>query len=169
MHSALTGHLLLSSLHTNDAATTVPRLIDMKIAPFLIAAVLNVVIAQRLIRKICLNCIESYIPDDATVEFLKNQLKEFNPYSEIKISKFFYRGRGCQACNNTGYRGRIGVYEVININEEIRKIIIDPNFSLDNLNELAKKNGMITMFEDGLRKIAVGMTTMEEVIRVIRE
>ncbi|MDP1629584.1 MAG: hypothetical protein Q8L57_03110, partial [bacterium] len=83
--------------------------------------------------------------------------------------KIFYRGRGCQACDNTGYHGRIGIYEILNVNEEIRKLIISPDFSLDGLNSLARKKGMITMFEDGLRKTMVGITTIEEILRVIRE
>ncbi len=169
VHSALTGHLLLSSLHTNDAATAVPRLIDMKIAPFLVAAVLNVILAQRLVRKICLDCIESFSPDSELLEFIKKQLAEINPHSQFNVPKFLYRGRGCPACGNTGYRGRSGIFEVLNIDEEIRKLIISPNFSLDVLNTLAKKKGMLTMFEDGLRKAATGITTIEEVLRVIRE
>jgi len=169
VHSALTGHLLLSSLHTNDAATAIPRLTDMKIAPFLVAAVLNVSLAQRLVRKICLDCIESYPAGSALIEFLEKQLKEINPDSKLKPPKFLYRGRGCSACGQTGYRGRIGIFEILNIDEELRKLIINPDFSLDNLNNLAKKRGMITMFEDGLRKAATGITTIEEVLRVIRE
>jgi len=167
--SALTGHLVLSSLHTNDAATAVPRLIDMKIEPFLVAAVLNIALAQRLVRKICLNCIESYQIEPEMAGFLETQLKKVNPMSQLKAPKFLYRGKGCSTCNLTGYRGRGGIYEVLNINEEIRKLIISPDFSLSSLNDLAKKNGMITMFEDGLRKAATGFTTIEEVLRVIRE
>ncbi len=169
VHSALTGHLVLSSLHTNDAATAVPRLVDMKVVPFLVAAVLNVSIAQRLVRKICFNCIESYAVDKSTADFLAKQLKEVNSYSKLTIPKFLYRGKGCAVCHNTGYRGRNGIYEVLNIDEEIRKLIVKPEFVLGDLNEVAKKKGMVTMFEDGLRKAALGMTTVEEVLRVIRE
>lgn len=169
VHSALTGHLLLSSLHTNDAATAVPRLIDMKIAPFLVAAVLNIVLAQRLVRQICLDCIESYPAPTELTEFLAKQLKENNPYSQFKISKVLYRGRGCSACNKTGFRGRTGIFEILEVNEEVRKIIIDTKFSLDILSDNAKRQGMITMFEDGLRKAEKGITTVEEVLRVIRE
>jgi len=169
VNAALTGHLLLSSLHTNDAATAVPRLMDMNIEPFLVSAVLNISLAQRLVRKICLNCIESYQIDAGLITFLENQLKQVNPYSQLRIPKIFYRGRGCTNCSSTGYRGRCGIYEVLNIDEDIRKLIISPDFSLANLNNLAKKNGMITMFEDGLRKATTGVTTIEEVLRVIRE
>ena len=169
IHSALTGHLVLSSLHTNDAATSVPRLVDMKVVPFLVAAVLNVSIAQRLVRKICLNCIESYAIDKDTAAFLEKQLKEVNPYSKLTIPKFLYRGKGCTVCHGTGYRGRNGIYEVLNIDEELRKLIVKPEFALGDLNEVAKRKGMMTMFEDGLRKAALGMTTVEEILRVIRE
>ncbi|MEK7451680.1 MAG: GspE/PulE family protein [Patescibacteria group bacterium] len=178
-HAALTGHLLLSTLHTNDASTAVPRLIDMKIVPFLVAAILNVIVAQRLVRKVCLDCIESYPPERGLIDFLKQQLKELNPYSkifskteksdELRMPKFLYRGRGCSACNFSGYRGRIAIFEVLNVTEEIRKLIVNPEFSLDSLVATAKKEGMITMFEDGLRKAEIGMTTIEEVLRVIRE
>ena len=169
VNAALTGHLLLSSLHTNDAATAVPRLMDMNIEPFLVSAVLNISLAQRLVRKVCLNCIESYQIDAALINFLETQLKQVNPYSQLRIPKIFYRGRGCTDCGSTGYHGRCGIYEVLNIDEDVRKLIISPDFSLANLNNLAKKNGMITMFEDGLRKATTGVTTIEEVLRVIRE
>ncbi|MBI5079523.1 Flp pilus assembly complex ATPase component TadA [Candidatus Wolfebacteria bacterium] len=178
-HAALTGHLLLSTLHTNDASTAVPRLIDMKIVPFLVAAILNVIIAQRLVRKVCLDCIESYPPERGLIDFLKQQLKELNSYTkifskteesgELRTPKFFYRGRGCSACNFSGYRGRIAIFEALNVTEEIRKLIVSAEFSLDALITTAKKEGMITMFEDGLRKAELGMTTIEEVLRVIRE
>jgi len=169
VHSALTGHLLLSSLHTNDAATAVPRLIDMKIASFLVAAVLNVIIAQRLVRRICLDCIESFPIEPELRESLQKQLKEANLYSKLGVPKSLYRGRGCSACNQSGYRGRMGIFELLEVDEEIRKLIINPSFSLDALSDAAKKKNMITMFEDGLRKAETGLTTIEEVMRVIRE
>jgi type II secretory ATPase GspE/PulE/Tfp pilus assembly ATPase PilB-like protein len=169
VHSALTGHLLLSSLHTNDAATVVPRLIDMKIEPFLVAAVLNVIASQRLVRKICIDCIESYTPDPSIIQSLEKELKGINPDSKVKIPKFLYRGKGCPSCNGTGYRERVGIFEVLEIDDEIRKAIVSSQFSLDELNALAKKKGMATMFEDGIRKTATGVTTIEEVLRVIRE
>jgi type IV pilus assembly protein PilB len=168
VNAALTGHLLLSSLHTNDAPTAVPRLIDMKIPPFLVAAVLNLVIAQRLVRRICLNCIESYTPTPEFVESIESQMRELK-VPEIQVPKTLYRGKGCKVCNNTGYRGRMGIYEAFEVNEEIRKIITSSDFSNDILFMAARKSGMITMFEDGLRKAALGMTTVEEVLRVIRE
>ncbi|MCX6702763.1 MAG: GspE/PulE family protein, partial [Candidatus Wolfebacteria bacterium] len=169
VHSALTGHLLLSSLHTNDAATAIPRLIDMKVASFLVAAVLNVVMAQRLVRKICINCIESYTPEAGVAESLTKELKKVNQYSSIVIPKLFFRGKGCDSCGGTGYRGRLGIYEVLEVDDDIRKIIISSDFSLSALSEAARKKGMVSMFEDGLRKVERGITTIEEVERVIRE
>lgn len=169
VHSALTGHLLLSSLHTNDAATAIPRLMDMKIQPFLAAAVLNVVIAQRLVRKICLSCVESFAVEPALLETLNKSLREANPDAKPKTIKFLYRGRGCRSCGGTGFRGRIGIFEILNVDEEIREFVISPNFSLDRLRNLAKKKGMITMLEDGARKVELGITTVEEVLKVIRE
>lgn len=169
VHSALTGHLLLSSLHTNDAATAIPRLMDMKIQPFLAAAVLNVVIAQRLVRKICLSCVESFAVEPALLETLNKSLREANSDAEPRTIKFLYRGRGCRSCGGTGFRGRIGIFEILNVDEEIREFVINPNFSLDGLRNLAKKKGMITMLEDGIRKAELGITTIEEVLKVIRE
>lgn len=168
VNAALTGHLLLSSLHTNDATTAIPRLIDMKIPPFLAAAVLNVVVAQRLVRKICINCIESYTPPAEFTDSMKNQMKELN-LPESNLPSMLYRGKGCKICGGTGYKGRMGIFEVFEVNEELRKIIISPDFSLDMLVLAARKYGMILMFEDGLRKVSLGMTTIEEVLRVIRE
>ena len=169
VNAALTGHLLLSSLHTNDAPTAIPRLIDLEVPPFLVAAVANAVVSQRLVRKICMNCIESYEPESELIELIEKQLKLINPQAEIKIPKVFYRGHGCSVCGGSGYKERIGIFEILNITEEIRKAIINPDFSLDTLRALAKKQGMITMFEDGLRKAQVGITTIEEVLRVTRE
>ncbi len=168
--AALTGHLVLSSLHTNDAPTAVPRFIDMGVPAFLVAAVLNCIMAQRLVRRIHLDCIESYEPDEATVKIIHEQLNlvDVDP-TKIDIPSRFYRGKGCPVCNNTGYEGRIGIYELLNVTEAIRKVILDPAFSLDKLRQQARTEGMITMFEDGLAKVGQGVTTIDEVLRVIRE
>lgn len=168
--AALTGHLVLSSLHTNDAPTAIPRFIDMGVPAFLVAAVLNCIMAQRLVRKIHLDCIESYEPDSVTIEIIKAQLKVLGVEPEkIDLPNRFYRGKGCAIDNHTGYEGRVGIYELLGVTESIRKIILDPNFSLDNLRQAARGEGMISMFEDGLRKVGQGITTIDEVLRVIRE
>ena len=169
VHSALTGHLVLSSLHTNDAPTTVPRLIDMKIPPFLVAAVLNLIIAQRLVRKICANCIESYAAPQDLIKNIDKLRTETNLSAGFQTPKTLFRGKGCVVCTNTGYKGRMGIYEALNVDNEIRSEVAKTDFSLTGLTNLARKKGMITMFEDGLRKAALGLTTVEEVMRVIRE
>ncbi|MDO8429739.1 MAG: ATPase, T2SS/T4P/T4SS family [bacterium] len=169
VNAALTGHLLLSTVHTNDAPTAVPRLFDMKVQPFLAAAVLNLVLAQRLVGKICADCIESYKPTDSLLELIKKQIEDLGLASKYKAPKLFYRGKGCGSCGHGGLKGRIGIFETLSFDDEIRSYIIKPDFSLDGLRELTRKKGLITMFEDGLRKAERGMTTIEEVLRVIRE
>jgi len=170
VQAALTGHLVMSSLHTTDAATAVPRLVDMGIPPFLVAAVLNAVIAQRLARRIHLDCIESYTPDTGVYKAIQDQLVSIGiDPTTIKLPKTFYRGKGCVGCGYSGYLGRIGIFEILNVTEKIRKLIISSDFNLDNLRKLAREEGMVTMFEDGLRKVERGLTTIEEIFRVIRE
>jgi type IV pilus assembly protein PilB len=169
VQSALTGHLVLSTLHTNDAPTAVPRLIDMKVPPFLVAAVLNAVLAQRLVRRVCLDCIVSYPPTPELIASVKNQMRELKIPGEFRAPKVLYRGTGCQACGHTGYRGRLAIFEILDATEDVRKLIVSPEFTLDNLRDSAHKQKMITMFEDGLRKSEKGMTTLDEVLRVIRE
>jgi type IV pilus assembly protein PilB len=170
VQSALTGHLVLSTLHTNDATTAVPRLLDMNIPPFLASAVLNAVLAQRLVRKIHTDCIESFEPDEATLSAIKNQLKELGiDPDQVKLPKRLYRGRGCAADGYTGYQGRIGIFEIFNVSDRLRAIINGQDFSLDKLKGVAREEGMITMFEDGLRKAERGVTTIEEILRAVRE
>ncbi|MBU4348655.1 GspE/PulE family protein [Patescibacteria group bacterium] len=169
IQAALTGHLVLSSLHTNDAPTTVPRLVDMGVAPFLVAAVVNIVLAQRLVRSICLNCIYSMKPTKEMIDIVEDQLKELGVQERTKMPKLVYEGKGCVACGGDGYKGRIGIFEALDITKEARKVIISKDFSLANLKTVAKDQGMKSMFEDGLRKVEKGMTTLEEVLRVIRE
>jgi len=168
VQAALTGHIVLSSLHTNDALTTVPRLIDMNVPPFLIASVLNAVIAQRLVRKICLDCIYSLTPSLAIISALKQQMAELGIEEAFIPPKFIYKGKGCSSCGGIGYRGRIGLFEILNVSEEIRQEIINPEFSLDRIKKIAREQKMISMFEDGLRKVEKGMTTTEELLRVIK-
>ncbi len=170
IQAALTGHLVLSSIHTNDAPTTIPRLVDMGVAPFLAAAVLNVISAQRLARKIHMDCIESYDPDNQMKEVITRELVAMNINPEVaRLPKVFFRGKGCASCNFTGFLGRVGIFEAMEVTESIRKLMISPEFSLDGVREIARKEGMVTMIEDGLRKVELGLTTIEEVFRVIRE
>ena len=171
VQASLTGHLLLSSLHTNDAPTAVPRFFDLGVPPFLVSSVLNMIIAQRLVRRICPTCIYSYEPDTGSLAAIEQQLKRVSVggVPKVKVPTVLYRGKGCAACGGTGYRGRIGIYEIMEVDEKMKEIITKPEFSLEALREQASANGMATMFEDGIRKVQLAQTTLEEVLRVIRE
>jgi len=171
VNAALTGHLVLSTLHTNDAPTAVPRLIDMGVPPFLVAATLNVVMAQRLVRRICSECIESYAPTKSTEESIMIQLRISAPETvkNFVMPTLLYRGKGCKVCGWSGYRGRVAIFEILNVDEQIRNYIVDKNFTIDGLRRLAVRGGLKTMFEDGLSKAERGVTTVEEILRVIRE
>lgn len=160
VQAALTGHLVLSTLHTNDAASALTRLIDMQVEPFLISSSVIGVIAQRLVRVICEKCKEEYIPSEEVLSELniKNNLKN---NSKIKL----YRGKGCSFCKNTGYYGRTSIYELIELDEEIRSLIVS-KVSSDVIKEVAVKKGMMTLKNSGLEKAIQGITTVEEVLRV---
>ena len=168
VQAALTGHLVISSLHTNDAPSAIPRLFDMKVEPFLAAAVLNLIMAQRLVRKICPECVTPQEVSPEIAAAIKNQLKLVGADAD-KLPKKLFKGKGCQSCNYIGFKGRMAIFEAFEVDEEMRGIIVDPHFTLDNLKKALRKNGMTSMFEDGLRKAENGMTTIEEVLRVIRE
>ena len=162
IHSALTGHLVLSTLHTNTAAGAIPRFLDMGVEDFLLASTVNVIIAQRLVRKICSNCITKYQPPEIVVKKLSKDLG-----FDLKEQKF-YKGKGCAQCNMKGYTGRIGIYEALEANEKIRELITGKATS-DEIQKEAVNKGMTIMLQDGLDKVASGLTTIEEVIRVVRE
>lgn len=164
INAALTGHLLLSTLHTNDAATALPRLLDMKIEPFLIASTINIAIGQRLVRKICTDC---KIKKPVSLDEMKS-LSEILPKETLAKYENFYQGAGCDKCDNSGYRGRIGIFEILEIDDDIRDAIVR-KADAGEIKEMAIKNGMTTMIEDGLRKALDGITTIEEILRVINE
>ncbi len=172
VNSALTGHLVLSTLHTNDAATTLPRLLDMGVEPFLAASTVNVAVAQRLVRKICPKCRTSYELEDIEKESLDfdARVKELITKKAGKKTKNLrlYKGAGCEVCNHTGYKGRIGVFEVLVMSEEIKKLILQHASSQEIL-KIAREQGMTSMLEDGIGKVMNGITTLEEVLRVTRE
>lgn len=169
VEAALTGHLILSSLHTNDAPTAIPRLFDLGILPFLAAATLNLVLAQRLVRRICPNCVYSYEITPAIKETIAKQLQEIGVKTETEIPKLLFQGKGCSSCNSVGYQGRLGIFEALEITDKIRKAIVEPQFNPEAVRQEARADGFKTMFEDGLNKIQLGLTTIEEVLRVIRE
>ncbi len=162
--SALTGHLVLSTLHTNDAATNLPRLLEMGIEPYLIASTVNIVIGQRLVRKICAVCKQEKIITDAEHASLSAALSSELMQNE---KKFFF-GKGCGECSQSGYKGRVGVHEVLVVSDEIRDAILR-RASAREIKALAIKNGMVTMLTDAFVKAQRGVTTLEEVLRVIHE
>jgi type IV pilus assembly protein PilB len=170
VQAALTGHLLLSSLHTNDAPTAIPRLFDLDIPPFLVSSTLNLVVAQRLVRRICSSCITSFKAGADVEEAIRQQFHAIGiEASAGKIPTVFYRGNGCTACGGTGYHGRLGIFEIIAVNDVVRRVIVEPQFDLDALRRAARDAGMRMMFEDGIAKVQLGITTIEEVMRVIKE
>lgn len=166
VNAALTGHLVLSTLHTNDAATTLPRLTDMQIEPFLVASTVNVIIAQRLIRKICDMCKASLT---TTREDLAKTVPEdlVTKHFGTGVSITVYQGKGCKICHNTGFAGRVGVFEVLVVSENIKKLISQKKDS-DVIAKQAIEDGMTTMLDDGVEKIAKGITTLSEVLRVTK-
>ena len=179
-HAAMTGHLVLSTLHTNDAVTTLPRLEEMDVPAFLIASTTNIVIAQRLVRKICTNCVQSYTLSKKAVEELRKKIDLDNIFKVLEDqgiilsadapieSLLFYRGKGCKQCNQSGYKGRIGIFEVLEVNEVISKMIVDKK-SVAEIKKKAVDNGMLTMIQDGFIKAKNGQTTIEEILRATQE
>jgi len=156
VQAALTGHLVFSTLHTNDAASAISRLVDLKIEPYLIAATLEGVLAQRLVRRICAECRERYSPDSAAVALLAQ-----HPVGRHTLE----RGRGCAACRGTGYRGRSGLFELLVVTDEIKQALLaSPQAGA--LREIARTQGMLSLRQDGWRKVQAGITTVEEVLRV---
>jgi len=166
INAALTGHLVFSTLHTNSAAGALPRLIDMGVEPFLLASVINLIIAQRVVRKICSSCKESYHPSPEIINSLQKALgpifKQYDPNNLL-----LYRGRHCEACNNTGYKGRVGIYEVMPVSEKISLQAISKVPSSE-IEKTAINDGMLTMDLDGYLKALEGITTIEEVMRVAK-
>ncbi len=161
IQTALTGHLVFSTLHTNDAASAATRLLNIGLEPYLTASSVEAFMAQRLVRVICPKCKEKIAVTGITLETLKN----IAAADEIKLAKYIYRGKGCRACNNTGYAGRTGIYEIMLMNEALKKLIME-KASSDVIKEKAVKMGMKTLRQDGWRKIIAGITTPEEVMRV---
>ncbi|MDY7010694.1 MAG: GspE/PulE family protein, partial [Planctomycetota bacterium] len=157
VQASLTGHLVLSTLHTNDASSSITRMINIGIEPYLIAASVNAILAQRLIRRICENCKTPETKKDGAIARYLTKHK-------ADISQI-YHGTGCDKCRNTGYKGRLGIYEMIEVDDEMRDLITS-NPSLMDLRRACKVHGMRTLVEDGLQKVAAGLTTVEEIARV---
>ena len=157
IEASLTGHLLFSTLHTNDAAGTVSRFLDMGIQPFLVSSSLLLVCAQRLLRRLCPKCREPYKPDAAEEEIL----------GDLATTATLFRPKGCEACNGTGYRGRVGAHEILTINDAIKEAVLRVASS-EEIREEAIKGGMVPIYRDSVEKAAQGITSMEEVLRIVR-
>jgi type IV pilus assembly protein PilB len=157
VQASLTGHMVFSTLHTNDAPSTVTRLRDMGVPPFLITATVEAILAQRLVRRICSNCREEVVPGADVIADLELT-------TEQTVGKKFYRGKGCERCNRTGYKGRLGLFELLIMNDDLRDMVMR-NASTEDLREAARKAGMVTLRESGMNGMFNGLTTAEEIIR----
>lgn len=162
INAALTGHLLFSTVHANDAQSTIPRLLNMDIDPFLLSTTLQLIVSQRLVRKICSACVYTYSANRSEIEKTVGvSLSRF--FNEDKIT--FYRGKGCSNCGFTGYKGRSGIYQLIEMSEELRETVLNKPTS-DDIDKLSRTQGTLSLFEDGIEKVKIGITTLDEVMRV---
>jgi len=161
INASLTGHLVFSTLHTNDAPSAVPRLIDMGVKPFLVASALQSVMAQRLVRKICPECAQPYDPPNHELEAMGLTREELKGANLLK-------GAGCAACNNTGYRGRIGIFELMTVNDDIQKLVYQCVAATE-IRKVARQYGMRTLREDGMLKVLAGVSTFDEVMRITQK
>lgn len=174
IHAALTGHLVFSTLHTNSSIGAIPRLIDMGIEAFLLSSSLQVVAAQRLVRRICDKCKEETIVPES---IMKNVKEEIGKIDKGEVDKYkidlnagfkFYHGKGCEACGGTGYKGRVAIYEALEVDDRLKEIISDKNGGETYIAEYAEKSGMVTIRQDGMLKALLGLTTLSEVERVTK-
>lgn len=172
IHSALTGHIILSTIHTTNALGVIPRLIDMGIKPFLVSPTLSIAIAQRLIRKLCLDCRKKIKPTKEIRDFILKEIENLPEAikKDIKTPKslYIYQTVGCRKCNGVGYSGRTGVFEILEMTDQLSEIILKEPSEV-NIEEEAKRQGMVTMKQDGILKVLEGITTIEEVLRVAEE
>jgi type IV pilus assembly protein PilB len=172
INAALTGHLMLSTLHTNDAAGALPRFISMGVKPFLLAPSLNAIIGQRLARRVCQKCKAEVQLNDDEMAFVKKSISDLSPASGETVAPEsewkFYKGKGCGACNGTGYKGRLGMYEILIMSEEI-KAALSESLSEYQVRDLAKQQGMVTIQQDGVLKVLDGLTSVDEVLRTVGE
>ncbi|MBI4137591.1 Flp pilus assembly complex ATPase component TadA [Candidatus Roizmanbacteria bacterium] len=162
VQAALTGHLVFSTLHTNNASTAIPRLFDMEVESFLMASVLHAALAQRITRRICPHCVEEYLPDPETEKDIRMILGNLLPKTQKIV---LGRGKGCEECGHSGYRGRVGIFELLKVSENISKMVISHS-SAGDIEKQARSEGMITMKQDGYLKVLAKVTTIQEVLRV---
>jgi len=167
--AALTGHKVLSTIHTNDATGAIPRLLDMEIKPYILADSLTVVIGQRLGRKLCPHCMYQYIPTQQEIDNIQPELEKLsqNPYITLPKNPTFYSSKGCEKCNNLGYKGRIGFYEVLTITPAVKDLLSKEFVNFNDLRKTAEADGMITMKQDAILKAMQGVTNIAELMRVV--
>ena len=170
IRAALTGHLVLSTIHTNSAVGTLTRITDMGVKPFLITSSIRGIVAQRLVRRVCPHCKEPYTPDVSVIKELKEQLagvseKDLDP--KILENPTLYKGKGCDKCNHFGYKGRTAIFEILEMNRDVAELVIQ-NAQENQLSQKAQETGMLTLKQDGLIKALQGVTSLEEVYRVIQ-
>jgi len=161
IQAALTGHLVFSTLHTNDSSSAVTRLIDMGIEPFLVTSSVNAILAQRLIRRLCKGCREPFEPDEES-------LNSIGITQDMLANRTIYRNKGCSSCQQTGYKGREGIFELMVIDDEMQSLILKTS-DANAIKKLAVEHGMLTLRRDGARKVLEGITTIEEVFRVTEQ
>jgi len=183
IQAALTGHLVLATLHTNSAAGALPRLLDMEVEDYLLVSTVNAIVAQRLVRRICPKCKKPFTPPEELQQEIRGILHEVNESKLLSLSKDksiiesfqklkqnelqLYKGEGCDECNQTGYSGRVGLFEVLNMSEEIMDMVL-AHSSASKIGQQAQKEGMLTLQQDGMLRVLEGLTTLEEVMRVIK-
>ncbi|MFH1246405.1 MAG: ATPase, T2SS/T4P/T4SS family, partial [Candidatus Liptonbacteria bacterium] len=167
VNAALTGHLVFSTLHTNDSATTFPRLIDMGVPPFLVASTINVAMGQRLVRRLCEKCKEERTLTADEMNSLKEVLPDTEKITDSSTRKF-YAAKGCAECSQSGYNGRLGVREVLEVSDDVRDLIMK-RANATEIKAAAMQNVMTTMIQDGFLKAIDGITTIEEVLRIVNE
>ena len=182
IHAALTGHLVLSTLHTNSSSGALPRMLDMGVENFLLASTVNVVVAQRLVRKVCEHCKTEYEPPKEVQEDMERVLSGIakstvlmnkdvdivKSLKSVETNKIkFAKGSGCDKCNSTGYKGRLGIFEVLEVTDKVAHLTLD-NSPASKIEAVAVEEGMITLLQDGYLRVLEGVTTLEEVMRVAK-
>ena len=171
INAALTGHLVLSTLHTNNAVATIPRLMELGIKPTLIPTATNIFMAQRLVRTLCNHCKEQYVPAQETIDMFMKMIALISPKAKLEVPKKItkiYKAVGCEKCHNTGYKGRVGIFEILTMSNKIEQLILDMASETDIIKE-ALEEGFVTMTQDGVLKAIAGVTTFEEIMRVTTE
>jgi type IV pilus assembly protein PilB len=168
IRAALTGHLVLSTIHTNSAVATLTRILDMGVKPFLITSSIRGIISQRLVRRVCEKCKEEYTPEPEMAQEIKEELKGISPKDldpKLLQNIRLYRGKGCNACNKLGYKGRLGVFEILEMDRDVAELVLKdaPDTEMETV---AKKNGMVTLKQDGFIKCLKGLTSIEEIFRI---